>query len=99
MLVFALMVPSIVKLAHALGDHYHEVCTSQVNEHFHQSELDCEFQVFQVSNQVWIEPLELNLKTEEEDILKYGFQEITFINNRLSSCLLRGPPSGLGTTI
>jgi len=45
----ALLAPSTVKLFHFFAEHEHVVCTSNNSNHYHESEVDCDFYKFKVS--------------------------------------------------
>lgn len=49
-LLFAILIPSAVKLAHVFQDHKHEVCLEQHKTHLHTLDLECEFYKFKVNN-------------------------------------------------
>lgn len=91
-LVMTLLVPSFVKLAHALEDHKHNTCVKAQKTHFHEYNLDCEFYKFKTSPQIAVSfdyPEELNI----ESIFTPIISQYQFISDyqRLSFCL-RGPP-------
>ena len=49
-LLFAILLPSAVKLAHAFQNHHHEVCLGQQKAHLHNLDIECEFYKFKVNN-------------------------------------------------
>ena len=91
-LVFTLIVPSFVKLAHAFDDHKHEVCETPQKLHFHDFELDCEFYKFKLnkhflSTNVLEESITISIDSELLD------SEYLHYNYNLPLCkYLRGPP-------
>ncbi len=50
-LIAVLLTPSVVKLSHAFANHTHEICTSDVAEHVHKIDLECEFYKFKISKE------------------------------------------------
>lgn len=58
-LVLFLFAPSIVKLKHAISEHEHFECTSIGKLHIHKVELDCDFEKFNLSPQLYSELIEI----------------------------------------
>ncbi|WP_115808732.1 hypothetical protein [Winogradskyella pacifica] len=56
MLVLSVLLPSAVKLTHAFNHHTHEVCDSdnELKTHFHESDLDCDFYKFKLTNNLFL---------------------------------------------
>ena len=49
-LVFAFLLPSAVKAMHVFEDHQHEVCLGEIDAHFHNYDVDCEFYKFKLNS-------------------------------------------------
>lgn len=91
--------PSLVKLVHSLDGHFHEVCTDNFTEHFHEQELNCEFQLFHLNTQLAVEPMELGFSIEESFQSDFCFREKSFHKTSQWQLLLRGPPNRLRNVI
>ena len=50
MLVVAVTIPSIVKLAHLFENHEHQVCNGESITHIHSIDVNCEFYKFKINN-------------------------------------------------
>ncbi|MFK2820223.1 hypothetical protein U0L90_08850 [Flavobacteriaceae sp. LMIT009] len=92
-LVFTLIVPSFVKLAHAFEDHEHEVCETPQKLHFHDFEIDCEFYKFKLNKQflstyVLEESIATSINSELLDSEYYHYNY-----NLPLYKYLRGPPT------
>ena len=37
-----MLIPASIKIAHVLENHEHTVCTSSIDNHFHEINIDCE---------------------------------------------------------
>lgn len=86
------MLPMSIQFAHALEDHSHDICEENNMQHFHNHELDCEFDHYL---------FELNAvsiaKTTKQNNPVYSDKTVSFFGNtyfqssylRLKS---RGPP-------
>ncbi len=91
MVVFILS-PSLVKFSHAINGHEHSECKSIGQLHFHEVELDCDFQKFNVSPQLYpsITKAPQLFKTPRH---KKHFSKYTFLSKyQKLHCALRGPP-------
>lgn len=91
-LVFSLLVPSFVKLAHTFEDHKHEACKTPQKLHFHDFEVDCEFYKFKLnkhflSTYIFEEPTTISIGSEllVSEYLHYNY-------NLPLYKYLRGPP-------
>lgn len=81
-----------MKLAHIFEHHEHIVCTGEDATHIHQVDLDCDFQDFQLNNNL-IPPKTYSniifpLQKDEITPLTYKFH----YKHRHLSFSLRGPP-------
>ena len=93
-LVLAVLLPSAVKLTHAFNHHTHEVCESDndFKTHFHQSDVECDFYKFKLSENQFFILSEYNQKAHfqfSKDNLDYY---ISFNNYQQLTRFLRGPP-------
>ncbi len=94
MVVFILS-PSLVKFSHALNGHIHFECKSNGQLHVHEVELDCDFQKFNVSAELY--PT-ITKAPQLFKIPKYKnhFSNYTFLNKyQKLHFALRGPPQVL----
>ncbi|MEW4922518.1 hypothetical protein [Algibacter sp. 2305UL17-15] len=92
MLATMLFVPTIIKFAHVFSHHEHKVCSGDETTHFHQVDLDCDFQKFQLNH-----PFLLPLENDNWADASFQYQIFTltykFLNShRQLSFSLRGPP-------
>ena len=86
--------PSFVKLSHAFTHHSHKVCDEDAKHdtHFHESDLDCDFYKFKLTNSQF-----LNIYEYQEDLnndiseLQSFYYSSYHTQNRTYS-FLRGPP-------
>ena len=92
-LVFTLLVPSFVKIAHMFSHHKHEICKNEKTTHIHQVELDCDFQKFQLNNN-FIITTPLVIEPEVEKIEQQYNSKYKFLYSyKTVIFLLRGPPT------
>ncbi|NJX16278.1 hypothetical protein [Tamlana crocina] len=59
--VTTLLLPASHKLAHLFEHHEHKVCNGDASTHFHQVDLDCDFQKFHVNQTYAFTHLQLQL--------------------------------------
>ena len=93
MLLVTILAPSVVKGFHALSNHEHQVCLENVDTHFHNIDLDCEFYKFHINQSLNLtvdsyeiyEPTEIHLSQESSHDFLSDFQKLHFS--------LRAPPS------
>ena len=52
-LVAIISLPSIIKIKHALTEHQSFVCKEKGTLHFHEVELDCKFDDFSITTQIF----------------------------------------------
>ncbi len=52
-LMVSILAPSVIKLEHALFEHFEEKCTNPGTVHLHKVELDCDFHKYQLSSQFY----------------------------------------------
>lgn len=91
-LFMALALPTVVKSYHALFEHQEFTCIAKGDLHFHETELDCDFQKFNFSPQLFelgtVVPANSQFVLKEHIFGYYvsltSFQELHFS--------LRGPP-------
>ena len=91
-LSITLVLPLFVKLNHLLEDHKHEVCITPFANHFHEFEVDCDFDKFNTVTKYFFEYEYLN-----EEILEINnrdsFSNYFLLNShRQLSFSLRAPP-------
>ena len=91
-LIYALLLPFALKLNHVFDNHQHIICKSKIENHIHESELDCDFYNYKI-NQVNF----FISTTFDEDLPKlfipknYALQDVYYQTERFVS-FLRGPP-------
>lgn len=91
-LVFTLIVPSFVKLAHAFEDHKHEVCETPQKLHFHDFEIDCEFYKFKLNPQVTYS-FDFTISLNNENLTDEITSQYYFVSDfQKLPFALRGPP-------
>ncbi len=92
LVVFAI-IPSIVKIAHALTDHKGLECKVYGQLHIHEVELDCDFQDFNLSPQFHSSLIEVP-RPLIIDISNKITSQYTFLSKyQKLHFALRGPPS------
>jgi hypothetical protein len=91
----AILLPSAVKLNHVFNHHKHEVCKNDDNSttHFHQSDLDCEFYKFKLTNTYYV-----NLYPSDNTAKIFNLNtEISYYlylrTHQQDTSYLRGPPA------
>ena len=90
-----LVLPLFVKLHHLLEDHEHEVCITPYTNHFHEFEIDCEFDKFNTVTKYFIEYEYLNEEVQEINN-RDSFSKYFLLNShRQLSFSLRAPPIAL----
>ena len=85
------MLPVFILSAHAFSNHEHGVCTSKVEKHLHEKDVDCQLHVYKTSNSFLVENnfnFHLNTTISKEVCLQYNFLK----NHYQLSFSLRGPP-------
>ena len=45
-LIFSLMLPSVMQIAHSIQGHFEIHCNEDIPNHFHQAEFDCDYNKF-----------------------------------------------------
>ena len=93
-LVLAVLFPSVVKLSHAFTHHSHQVCDAdgKLKTHFHQSDLDCDFYKFKLTNNLFLVFNNYEIipqKTANKQLTSYY---ISLNNYQQLSRFVRGPP-------
>lgn len=92
-LVFALLLPAALKAVHVFEHHHHKVCNGDTTTHFHQVDLDCEFQKFQLNHSFTFSPQSIKLFSPEEAPLKNVSQYFFVSEYQRLPFSLRGPPA------
>ena len=64
-MVTIISLPSIIKIKHALTEHQSFVCKEKGKLHIHEVELDCKFDNFSITTQIFPENQEINIPTLE----------------------------------
>ncbi len=91
-LVLAVLFPSVIKLSHAFNHHKHDVCNENIDTHFHQTDLDCDFYKFKLNKNHFFIVAKYDEKSELP-LLKQGVNHFTsFYSHQQLSRFLRGPP-------
>jgi hypothetical protein len=91
-LIIALLVPSLVKLAHAFETHKHEVCKTPQKSHYHELNLDCEFYKFKLSNAFYFQFQEYIVTPTSLSTIITNFYKSSYSNFKVQQVSLRGPP-------
>ncbi len=86
------MLPSLVKLSHALQHHEHISCKSEATLHFHKKNLDCDFQKFKVANEYTIEKQTFQLKIFQVESLHFPLFNKSHSLLHFQYFSLRAPP-------
>lgn len=92
LIVMAIIAPTIVKFAHGLENHEHEICYGESTSHLHEIDMDCEFYKFKLNTSYFqiskpIESLDFNTTNEA---LKSQYHFISDYQQLQTA--LRGPP-------
>lgn len=91
-LAVAILAPTIVKLSHALYEHQEQVCEVIGSVHVHEVEIDCDFQKFQLSPQLYSVFAE-TIKVYPNFIKENDFNYYSFLSKyQKLHFTLRGPP-------
>ncbi|MBV7268183.1 hypothetical protein [Winogradskyella luteola] len=94
-LTLVVLMPSAVKLLHALNHHKHEVCKNDNNgyTHFHETDLDCDFYKFKLTKNQYF----LVYDYDESFSFLCASQSLSYYislnNHQHLTRHLRGPPS------
>ena len=91
-LAAVILLPLSVKLAHALENHKHEVCTSKDAKHIHEIDHDCEFYKFKLSNAVTFTTQNYDIVELNEPKLKVTNYYQFLSEYQKLHFKLRGPP-------
>lgn len=94
MLVLAVLFPSAVKLTHAFTHHSHKVCDSdgELKTHFHESDIDCDFYKFKLTNTQFLVNIDYTLIANLEITKTFSSHYISFNNYQQLTRFVRGPP-------
>lgn len=93
LLIGAILSPSILKLSHALFEHQEQVCEEIGSVHFHEIEIDCDFQKYKLSTITYVS-LGNNAVLKIEIPQKRIFNYYNFLSSYQSlHFALRGPPA------
>lgn len=93
LLAFILILPSAVKLSHAIThDHDHEVCFEKNETHLHNVDFDCEFYKFKINQNLFFEFINYdfnsNFHLNTTEIAYYSYLK----SHKNLTSFLRGPP-------
>ena len=94
MLVLAVLLPPVTKLAHAFNHHKHEVCENDNKHqtHFHTSDLDCDFYKFKLTKIQFFKLYEYEVKKQTEYFKPNSKYYSSLHNHQQLTRFLRGPP-------
>lgn len=94
--IAGLVLPSLVKLTHAIQhDHEHVVCIEKNQVHFHNVEYDCEFYKFNINHNLIFQCFNYEVKSNSESITsEIAYYTFLKSHQQLTS-FLRGPPQHL----
>jgi hypothetical protein len=85
------MIPTSIQILHELENHNHSVCTSKVEQHIHEKEIDCSLHLIKQSDS-FLATNHYKIITKiiifNTDNLQYSFLK----NHHQLSFSLRGPP-------
>lgn len=89
----AVFLPTVVKFAHVLENHEHEVCIGKSVTHLHEVDSDCEFYKFKLSTQYFhtLKPEETTTLSFINKVVKSQYLSISDYQSLQTS--LRGPPA------
>ncbi|MFL1013202.1 hypothetical protein [Flavisericum labens] len=91
--VAILMLPASVKVIHIFEHHEHKVCNGDSSTHFHQVDLDCEFQKFQLNHNFNLPDQHIEIFSCQEISLKSVSQYFFISEYQRLPFSLRGPPA------
>ncbi len=93
-LVISVLLPSVVKLTHAFNHHKHEVCDNDNTHqtHFHESDIDCDFYKFKLTNIQFFKLYEYEIKQPTEYFKPSSKYYTSLHNQQQLTRFLRGPP-------
>lgn len=92
LLVVAMLAPTLVKLSHALLEHQEQVCQEVGSVHVHEFEMDCDFQKFNLSPQIYPCFNEFDV-SYTNTLRKETFNYYSFLSKyQKLHFALRGPP-------
>ncbi|WP_412985213.1 hypothetical protein [Pontimicrobium sp. IMCC45349] len=92
-IVFTLLAPSFVKLAHAFENHEHFACETPNKLHIHDLEIDCEIYKFKLNTQTLSITNNFEIDIPETNYQKIISQYTCISKYQRLQCNLRGPPS------
>ncbi|WP_282136084.1 hypothetical protein [Seonamhaeicola maritimus] len=93
LLVAALFAPTAIKFAHVFAHHQHKVCVGEKSTHFHQIDLDCKFQKFNLHQNATFTTFSFDAFTEKEIQPKIESQYKFLSKYQRLHFSLRGPPA------
>lgn len=88
-----LLLPASIKVVHIFEHHEHKVCSGDTSTHFHQVDLDCEFQKFQLNHNFTFSQQLIKLFSPQETPLKKVSQYFFISKYQRLPFSLRGPPA------
>ncbi|MDX6746162.1 hypothetical protein SHK09_05105 [Polaribacter sp. PL03] len=85
------LLPIFALSAHAFSGHEHVVCTSKVEKHLHEQNVDCKLHILKTSNSYLVEN---NFNFQKKPIISTDSSlQYNFLKNHYQlSFSLRGPP-------
>lgn len=93
LLLFALLLPFAVKLDHVFENHEHVVCNSTIENHLHESEVDCDFFDYQINQLGYASAASFEQVLATDISTDTFFIPQTFVPSEQMVSSLRGPPS------
>ena len=81
-----------VQFAHAMENHSHDVCELDYIKHFHNNDLDCEFNHFLFDTSATTDAKKDEEKTSSNYTIKPQFYSENHIRVALLTSKTRGPP-------
>lgn len=92
LLVVAVTVPSVIKLAHVFEEHEHQICTGEKQTHIHEIDIECEFYKFKLNNSYAFNCNEVEFISVENNHKTTDSQYQFIIDFQHLPFSLRGPP-------
>ncbi len=93
-LTLAVLLPSALKLSHSLNHHKHQTCGEDTKHttHFHQTNIDCDFYKFKLSENHFFNCHNFTEQFEIVSLEVNTHYYVSFHNNQQLTRFLRGPP-------
>ncbi|OIQ36072.1 MAG: hypothetical protein BM563_11545 [Bacteroidetes bacterium MedPE-SWsnd-G1] len=90
--VLIALLPMTVQFVHATENHNHDVCELDYIKHFHDNDLDCEFNHFLFDTNTTINGDESRTQALPFYALKVQFYSVNYFRIALLTSKTRGPP-------